>query len=208
MSEKEDTQPKQKTQMTEHEKRSNLLSALALAVAILVPVLTATFGIGQFMERVDSGSGKADIEAQLKAALQTLGDREKQALEEIEKARSKDGLSQLREQLHVLARRPGPRLGDWEDRKVGEVYQAETDGFLAAYTGGDVNRFICLETEASEAAIRVLDPRGNCNTTGLRTRALPYDGSVTPVKEGHFYIVRIRSGDKGRVTVYWLPFYN
>ena len=43
----------------------NIIAILALAVAILVPVLTATFGIGQFMGRADLDSWKVGIEEKL-----------------------------------------------------------------------------------------------------------------------------------------------
>ena len=126
--------------------------------------------------------------------------------DKIQDAIPNDLLSQFSTRLDALEKRPRPGFGDWETRDVEDVYQAESDGFLAAYTGGrGVDKTICLETEASEAAIRIQNPNGNCNTTGLRTRAGAFDGSVTPVKQGHFYTVRIRQGVRGSVTVYWLP---
>ena len=196
-------------EMTKHEKLSTSLSILALAVAVIVPVLSATFGFGQFMARMDSGSGKADIQTELKKALQALDERKKQALAAIQDTVPDDRLSQFDKRLNALEKRPRLGFGDWESREVGKVYPAKTDGFLAAYTGGEKpNRTICLETHASDAALYAPVRKGNCSEAGLRTRAGVYDGSVTPVKKGHFYTVHIRKGNKGSVTVYWLPFYN
>ena len=107
MSEKEDIQPKQRPQMTDHEKRANTLSMLALAVAILVPVLTAVLGIGQYMERVDSGSGKVGIQKELAEALKTLDARKKEALTAIQDATPDDNMSsQLSKRLKQLEDSP------------------------------------------------------------------------------------------------------
>ena len=171
---------------------TNIIAGLAVAVAIIGGVIAYALTLEGRISSLET-TVKQTFQAQLEGALQTLDERKGQALEEIKKAAPGD-LSRLSERVDALERRPRPGFGDWQDREVGEVYQAETDGFLTAYTWGvGVNKRICLETEASEAAIRTRDPRGSCNEDGVRTRAGAYDGSVTPVKQGHWYTVHLRN---------------
>ena len=85
-----------------------------------------------------------------------------------------------------------PLLGDWQPVVVGQVYTAESDGFLLAFSGGKGGiATLYLET-------------GGGDLTG-RTRAGRYDGAATPVKRGHRYRVKVGTGDRGTITAYWIP---
>ena len=117
-------------EMTKHEKLSTSLSILALAVAVIVPVLSATFGFGQFMARMDSGSGKADIQTELKKALQALDERKKQALAAIQDTVPDDRLSQFDKRLSALEKRPRLGFGDWKVGRLGKCIRQRRMGFL------------------------------------------------------------------------------
>lgn len=171
----------------------SIIAGLTVTVTIIGGTVAYALSLEKRISTLEALLKTDSIKAHLKEALQTLDTQKDEALADIRNS----------------IQHPRPMFGNWEDRDVGRVYQAKTDGFLAAYTSGQgANIWICLETEASEAAIRVRDPRGNCNETGMRTRAGTHDGSVTPVKEGHWYTVRIRGVSRGSVTAYWLPFYS
>lgn len=72
------------------------------------------------------------------------------------------------------------------------LYQAKSDGFVAAYTGGN--------SPADELVIEVGDAPDRLN---VRTRAGRYDGTICPVSRGDHWVVR--SFGEGSITVHWLP---
>ena len=83
-------------------------------------------------------------------------------------------------------------LGDWQPVVVDEVYTADTDGFLLAFSGGN-----------GDIATFLLGTGEDAPTT--RTRGRQYDGAATPVKRGSRYRVQVDSGDRGTITAYWIP---
>lgn len=99
----------------------------------------------------------------------------------------------LTERTRELEQRPDSIFGDWEPVVVGAVHRAESDGFLTALSGGngDIGR-VLLETGESEERLVV------------RNRGGQYEGAAIPVKNGHYYRVRMRSGSRGTVDAFWL----
>lgn len=87
-------------------------------------------------------------------------------------------------------------FGRWVERQADTVYQAEADGFVAAYTGGNhpADEFV--------VDVGVLN-KSNSIDWGVRTRAGRYDGTVCPVSRGDHW--RVRSFGAGTITVHWLP---
>lgn len=105
---------------------------------------------------------------------------------------SESRLAQLSTLTEELASRDEPGFGAWERVDPNEVYEAEADGFLTVFT---LSARVALDTGTERAAA----------TMGTRTRVPPHDGSMTPVKKGHYYKVRVDSGDLNQVTAYWIP---
>ena len=102
-----------------------------------------------------------------------------------------------------------PRLafGDWvtlDDAVTGgNIMQAETDGFLLAYSSGN-----------TEVAAFWLETGSERDRLVNRSRGSAYEGAMTPVKQGEFYRIRIRTTDDERpyrgghtrtITAYWMP---
>ena len=88
---------------------------------------------------------------------------------------------------------PSPAVfGEWEPRQPNLVYEATSDGFITAYTGGNnpARGFLIYTGERPDSM-------------PLRTRGGEYDGTVCPVSKGSFWAVRSDGG--GRLTVQWLP---
>ncbi len=92
-------------------------------------------------------------------------------------------------------------FGKWEsevsDNKrysVNTTYQAPSDGFISAFTGG--NR------PASGAVIRI----GEADQTEIKfqvcSRMKKYDGAICPVPKGSYW--RVTKSGGGRVTIKWL----
>ena len=88
---------------------------------------------------------------------------------------------------------PGLRaFGRWMRRQENRVYRAESDGFVAIFTGGD--------NPADGALIYVGQddpPREVATRTGR------YDGAVSPVSRGDYW--RVVPDDNGTVVIQWLP---
>ena len=122
-----------------------------------------------------------------------------QTLEEIrqqidaEVARLRNEVSKLEARMGELEQEPSTIFGDWKPVVVGEIHRAESDGVLTAYSGGrgDIGR-TWLETGESEDRLVA------------RNRGGQYEGGAIPVKKGHYYRVRMRSGSRGTVTAYWI----
>ena len=83
-------------------------------------------------------------------------------------------------------------FGKWVKLEKNVTYKAESDGFIAAYTGG--------KSPASGFHIYV---GKQLNNLTILTRAGQYDGTVCPVSNGDYWQVRASSG--GEVVVHWLP---
>ncbi len=83
-------------------------------------------------------------------------------------------------------------FGEWKRRQHNFVYQASTDGFIAAYTGGN--------TPAQGFMIYTGKTQ---DSMPLRTRGGRYDGAVCPVAKGSFWTVQ--ADGEGSLTVQWLP---
>ena len=98
-------------------------------------------------------------------------------------------------------------FGDWVtlDNAVtsGTIVQAETDGFLLAYTSG-----------ATQVAAFWLETGPKRDQLVNRSRGSAYEGAITPVKQGEFYRIRVRTTDDGEpyrrghdrtIKAYWMP---
>ena len=90
---------------------------------------------------------------------------------------------------------PPGTFGQWRERRKDTIYQAETDGFVAAYTGGN--------SPADEFVIEVGE---RVEELRVRTRAGRYDGTISPVARSDYWTVR-PFGDRS-ITVHWLPIGN
>jgi len=127
------------------------------------------------------------------AALREISDSKSEALAVVQKA---------------LEQRPETIFDDWELKSVDQVYKADSDGFLLAFTEGtgvtQSRAHFCLETAESATDIQEEIGRGSCGN-GVRNRAGVREGATTPVKKGHYYRARMYSGNPRFVTVYWLP---
>ena len=104
---------------------------------------------------------------------------------------------------------PGPpmptvpgQFGEWETRNADTVYQAETSGFVAAYTGGEdsllMPRNLLIHTGTSQGDMEV------CSRGGR------YEGALCPVGRGDYWRVEVRRRvgegyDPSTVKVKWLP---
>lgn len=90
---------------------------------------------------------------------------------------------------------PAVPLGQWRNREPGVAYRAESDGFVAVHTHGKKPasgfRFYTGWSE------ELKDLR-------IRTRGQRYDGSVCPVTEGEWWLVRYEGPREG-ITVQWMP---
>ena len=85
-------------------------------------------------------------------------------------------------------------FGVWEEREHSVVYQAETDGFVSAVTDGD--------SPARGLKVLVGPTKDNLSTRG---RGLTYDGTVCPVSEGDYWLVKRIATRSGDILVSWLP---
>ena len=124
---------------------------------------------------------------------QTLDDIQRQL--DMEVARLRDAVNELEARTRELEQEPDTSFGSWEPVVVGEIHRAESDGFLTALSGGGGNNIgaILLATGESEEGLVV------------RNRGGQYEGAAIPVKKGHYYQVRMRSGSRGTVDAFWLP---
>ena len=94
---------------------------------------------------------------------------------------------------HPPAATRGAEFGQWETGEANLRYQAESDGFITAFTD-DPNPAKGILVHVGE------DP----SDLPVRTRASKRDGVVCPVSEGDYWTVR-PTNNKGTLTVYWLP---
>ena len=83
-------------------------------------------------------------------------------------------------------------FGKWKPLEPDLVYRAESDGFIAAFTGG--------KNPARRLMVYTGQDQGSLD---LRTRSGRYDGTVCPVTKDHLWTVK--TDGPGSVTVYWLP---
>ena len=82
---------------------------------------------------------------------------------------------------------------DWVILKHNVVYRAETDGIVAASSGGDGDVAAGLVLEgASQSGLR------------LRTRFGKYDGAVLPVRRGRYWMVQAEGAGERNIEVQWL----
>ena len=87
------------------------------------------------------------------------------------------------------------KFGKWITLKKDVTYQAQSDGFIAAYTGG--------KSPANGVLIYVGE---RIDELSVRTRTGRYDGAVCPVSKGDYWMVKSNNG--GSITVHWLPVSN
>ena len=87
-------------------------------------------------------------------------------------------------------------FGKWQEEFAKDtVYKAASDGFIAAYTGGN--------NPADGVLIYVGE---NQNKLAVLTRTGRYDGAVCPVGKDQYWMVKSNNG--GRITVHWLPVFS
>ena len=120
---------------------------------------------------------------------QTLDEIRQQIDTEV--ARLRNEVNALETRMLELAQEP--IFGDWKPVVVSEIHRAESDGFLTAFSGGNGN-IAAILLETGESADRL----------GVRNRGGRYEGAAIPVKKGHYYRVRMRSGSGGTVNAFWL----
>lgn len=105
------------------------------------------------------------------------------------------------EETEPLSRPPqggAATFGKWQPLEPNLVYKANSDGFIAVYTGGNrpAREFLVYTGETQDSLT-------------VRTRAGRYDGTVCPVPKDHFWTVRALGAGgetvQAGVTVHWLP---
>lgn len=84
-------------------------------------------------------------------------------------------------------------FGEWARREIGTAYEAETDGFVSVYSGGN--------SPATDFVVEVTD---GSSTVFARSRGSRYGGTVVPVSKGNQWAVSSFE-EEGSITVYWLP---
>ncbi len=98
----------------------------------------------------------------------------------------------------------GGLFGDWLS-EIGDgslsfspdtPYQASTDGFVSAYTGGanPANGLLIFVAKALPDL---------SNRASIRTRTGRYDGIICPVPKDHYW--KIASDNGGSIAIQWLP---
>ena len=133
-----------------------------------------------------------------------LVERDKEAIvEEVKKSDQTSSSALLPDTSRVQAEGEGRRgFGEkWERKEstdkpysVNTPYQAPSDGFIAAYTGGN--------SPAPEAMIYVGVKEQTKISFQLCSRMQRYDGAICPVPKGSYWKVTNPSG--GSVTIRWL----
>lgn len=98
----------------------------------------------------------------------------------------------------ALAQSPGTMFGTWVPIPVNRALQAESDGFVSAYTHSHKAATLSLRIGKSESDLNKKD-------RAMRSRANAHDGAVMPVKKGQYYLVNADAGSPEFVEAYWLP---
>ena len=107
-------------------------------------------------------------------------------------------LGALNRRVIELEKKAGRIFDEWEEVGVGVVRQAKTDGFLMAHSGGpgsNIGRFY-LRTGESRQKLTALSRGGQ------------YEGAMIPVRQGHYFEVKLRSGYSDTITAFWLPLHS
>ena len=81
----------------------------------------------------------------------------------------------------------------WELKEVNRAHQADSSGFVVAYSSG----------EGTVAPGGILEGPME-NALQLRTRFTKYDGAMLPVWKGRWWKVKAQTGDPKSITVYWI----
>lgn len=167
---------------------------IGTVIAVVSAIISGVVYIGRLegrlaaLESPANGINEAKIEA-----LREISDSKNEALAAVQK---------------TLEQRPETIFGDWELKSVDQVHEADSDGFLLAFTAGTgVSRsrtHFCLETAESKTDLQAKGDRCNFDSS-VRTRAGIREGAMTPVKKGHYYKASMYRGNSRFVTVYWLP---
>ncbi len=167
-------------------------------VGTVITVASAIIGVLLYIVRLEgrlaalespaSGISEAGIEV-----LREISDSKNEALAAVQNS---------------LEQRPETIFGDWELKSVDQMQEADSDGFLLAFTAGDgvgrSNAHFCLETAESKTDLQAKFDRCSFDSS-VRTRAGIREGAMTPVKKGHYYKATMYRGNSRFVTVYWLP---
>ena len=167
---------------------------IGTVIAVVSAIISGVVYIGRLegrlaaLESPANGINEARIEA-----LREISDSKNEALAAVQK---------------TLEQRPETIFGDWELKSVDQVHEADSDGFLLAFTAGDgvgrSNAHFCLETAESKTDLQAKFDICNFDSS-VRTRAGIREGAMTPVKKGHYYKASMYGGSSRFVTVYWLP---
>ena len=84
---------------------------------------------------------------------------------------------------------------DWQILAPNVVYRAESNGFVATYSGG-----------TGKVRVGVIREGPAADNLSWRTRFTRYDGTVLPILKGRYWMVEARGeGDNNSITVQWLP---
>ena len=184
---------------------ASIIAGLAVAVAVIGGLVSYALDLENRITKlqaiIDTDSMRVSIEAQLKEALQTLENRKNEALADIRNSIQLDtSLKNMKKEVEEAIKgfQP-PSLGEWQNLTHGELYQAETDGFVSAFVTGDGDHshglLIKIGSDKENLKIRM---RG-----GRR-----YDGSTVPVAKGDYWIVKRTADRVGDIIVGWLPLSN
>ena len=90
---------------------------------------------------------------------------------------------------------PETGFGDWKLIEVDRVYQADSDGFVSAYTYTEA---VAISLRTGELESELGEP-----SHATRSRASSHDGTIMPVKKGHYYVVSVDTGSPNFVKAYW-----
>ena len=145
------------------------------------------------------GIGWYSLDLKHSARMNALGDKIDRTEERIRgplKEQIEAELEKTQKQLTAILGTLGPKkFGAWEERKHSVVYKADTDGFIAAATGGD---------SAAEGFDVRVGKVNDASELPILTRSLRHDGTVCPVPKGSYWVVE-RFRNSGYAIVSWLP---
>jgi len=111
-----------------------------------------------------------------------------------------DEITKLKGEVDKLKSKPHIKFGDWvySIYELNKFYKAETDGFVSAYT----------RTNNAPNSAEIKSAHDNKGTSEIICTKIQgrYDGSVCPVKKGHYWRVTVPESYKGNgVNIRWMP---
>lgn len=124
------------------------------------------------------------LDQQLKGAVTKISAQERDSVSKVDRT-APDAVKKALEQL------PKRRFGEWErNMKRDTAYQAASDGFVVAMSGGD------KATDANH----IYTGQTTADLKNVCTRIAKYGGAVCPVAKGQFWMAK-----GGELTIQWMP---